>query len=183
MIKMAEGDHRAGVQAEIRVAELVHLHFDFIWRLMRRFGATDAEDATQHVFMIAWKKLDQMQLGKERAFLVGIAVRVAADQRKARSRRRESNEEPPDVVAPIPDASELLEQRQARELLDRILAELTPDLREAFVLAEIEELTAREIAEVLGVPAGTVASRLRRAREAFQLALDRHWPATKGQAP
>ncbi len=180
---MAEGVHRGQVQAEIRVAELVHLHFDFIWRLLRRFGATDAEDATQQVFTIAWKKLEQMQPGKERAFLVGIAVRVAADARKARSRRRESIEEPPEVVATTPDASELLEQRHQRELLDRILADLTPDLREAFVLAEVEELSAREVSELLGIPAGTAASRLRRAREAFHVALERHWPTAKGRAP
>lgn len=61
----------------------------------------------------------------------------------------------------------LLEQRRARQTLDAILAAVTLDLRAAFVLFEIEGLSQPEIAEALGVPLGTVASRLRRAREEF----------------
>jgi RNA polymerase sigma-70 factor (ECF subfamily) len=180
---MVRGDHRRDVQAEVRVAELVHLHFDFIWRLLRRFGAPEAEDATQQVFTIAWKKLDEIEAGKERAFLVGIAVRVAADHRKARARRREAGEEAPEVAAPGPDPLELLDQRESRRLLDQILDCLTAELREAFVLSEIEELRIREIAEVLGIPSGTAASRLRRAREAFHVELNRRWPAIERGEP
>jgi RNA polymerase sigma-70 factor (ECF subfamily) len=58
----------------------------------------------------------------------------------------------------------LVERHRARELLDRLLAEMDPDLTAVLVLFEIEGLTMAEIAEALDVPPGTVASRLRRAR-------------------
>jgi hypothetical protein len=63
---------------------------------------------------------------------------------------------------PLADA--LLDAKRAREVLARALDRLTPDLREAFVLFELEELTAPEVAAIVGVPEGTVASRVRRAR-------------------
>jgi RNA polymerase sigma-70 factor (ECF subfamily) len=73
----------------------------------------------------------------------------------------------------VPGLDELLDQRRARELLDRVLAELDHDLRVIFVLYEIEELTMAEIASVLELPQGTVASRLRRARQEFSARVER----------
>jgi RNA polymerase sigma-70 factor (ECF subfamily) len=167
----------------VKVAGLVHLHFDFIWRFLRRLGLRDAEDGAQQVFTIAWKKLDDMENGKERAYLVGIALKVAADARRARARRPEAPEEAPEPAASGADPAELLDQRRARQIVDEMLSTLVPDLREAFVLFEIEELTVREIAETLGIPAGTAASRLRRAREAFQVELGRRFPSTTVEEP
>jgi RNA polymerase sigma-70 factor (ECF subfamily) len=66
-----------------------------------------------------------------------------------------------------------MEQRRARHLLDEILDGLELDVRTVFVLFELEELTAPEISELLGIPIGTVASRLRRAREDFRSELTR----------
>jgi RNA polymerase sigma-70 factor (ECF subfamily) len=59
------------------------------------------------------------------------------------------------------------------ELLDRLLAEMSEEEREIFVLFEIEEMTRTEVAESLGIPEGTAASRLRRARESFERLLRR----------
>jgi RNA polymerase sigma-70 factor (ECF subfamily) len=53
------------------------------------------------------------------------------------------------------------------DILDAVLADMPDDLREVLVLAEIEEQSAPEVAAMLEIPIGTVASRLRRAREAF----------------
>ena len=61
-----------------------------------------------------------------------------------------------------------MEQREALEHIDAILERMEESLRTVFVLHEIEELTMAEISETLQVPAGTVASRLRRAREQFE---------------
>ena len=69
--------------------------------------------------------------------------------------------------ASAPSPEELVDRRRARELLDALLEEMPLELRVVFVLYEIEQLTSAEIAEVVGVPLGTVASRLRRAREDF----------------
>jgi RNA polymerase sigma-70 factor (ECF subfamily) len=68
---------------------------------------------------------------------------------------------------------DLVDRRRAVELADRVLAEMDPTLLTVFVLFEIEGLSTPEIAELVGVPLGTAASRLRRAREAFRAAAAR----------
>ena len=68
---------------------------------------------------------------------------------------------------PGADPEELLVERQQREWLDTVLGCMQPELRAAFVLFEIEGLTRDEVAHALDVPAGTAASRVRRAREEF----------------
>ena len=67
-----------------------------------------------------------------------------------------------------PEPEQLLDQKQRRALLDEALEGLPEDIRSAFVLFEIEDMTLREIAEAMEVPQGTVASRVRRGRELFQ---------------
>ena len=66
-----------------------------------------------------------------------------------------------------PLAEEVLERKQQRELLDRILRSMTSELSEVLMLYEIEDLTMLEIAVALDIPEGTAASRLRRARAEF----------------
>ena len=66
------------------------------------------------------------------------------------------------------NGEQLLERRQARALLDRLLDEMLEELRVVFVLFELEELSIKEIAELCEIPVGTVASRLRRARDDFE---------------
>jgi RNA polymerase sigma-70 factor (ECF subfamily) len=135
-------------------------------------SAADADDAAQQVFMIATRKLEEIAPGKERTFLYGTALRVAANARRTVRRRREAPAEPDTRIAedPLPDA--LTELGQARMLLDEILERLPPPLRKVLVLAEIEELEVAAIAELEGIPVGTAASRLRRARAAFREHLD-----------
>jgi RNA polymerase sigma-70 factor (ECF subfamily) len=167
---------RAGVRQE-RLAALLHAHFQMVWRAVRRFGVPSgsAEDAAQEVFIVLASKLDEVQPGKERQYLYAVAARVAANARRSSIHRHENPGDEPvfDATSPLPNAERLLEQKRRRELLDRILDGLTHDLRTAFVLFELEDLSVPEIAEVLQIPAGTVASRLRRAREQFGAALSR----------
>ena len=61
----------------------------------------------------------------------------------------------------------LLHEKRRLELLDELIGQLPEELASAFVLHELEELTRAEISQLLEVPAGTVASRLKRAREQF----------------
>lgn len=68
-------------------------------------------------------------------------------------------------------------------MLDAVLATLTDERREVFVLYELEGLTGAEIAEHLGVPAGTVASRLRRARADFEAAVARSLAQSRRTRP
>ena len=178
--RVSPGPSTEGPESEIhdaRLAELLRAHFHTVWRAVRRFGVSEdvADDAAQEVFIVAAKKLDTIDAGRELTYLYGIAMRIAANARRAQFSRREHGNEQvllsAEALGPLPDA--LLEEKRMRELLDDVLDELPHDLRTAFVLFELEGLSAREIAEVLEIPPGTVASRLRRAREAFHGAAER----------
>jgi RNA polymerase sigma-70 factor (ECF subfamily) len=163
-----EAHSESGVRGA--VSELVRREFPFVWRLLRRLGLaeSDADDAAQQVFLIAERRFGDIRPGRERSFLYTTALHVASKARRSIERRREDLG--PDVE-PEPDPSmsleDLLDRRRARELLDSMLDRLPLDLRVVFVLHEIDELSTAEIAEVVGVPVGTAASRLRRARELF----------------
>jgi RNA polymerase sigma-70 factor (ECF subfamily) len=157
-----------------RIRHMFDSHYDFVWRSLRRLGVPNAhvDDAAQDVFVVASRKLAAIEPGRERAYLFGTATRVAADARRSQARRREDAGDPAEAFAhiaasdPAPDA--LVEQKRARALLDRAIDELAEDVRPVFVLFELEGLTMSEIAECLDLPAGTVASRLRRARDSFR---------------
>ena len=153
---------------------LVLEHFDFVWRLLRRLGLSpaDADDAAQHVFMTAAQKLDAIADGRQRPFLYGVALRVAQNHKRKLMRRLERDgraASEPSEISTTPD--DALRWREARDLLDRLLQALPEDLARVLVLAEIEELPVAEIAQLEGVPVGTAASRLRRARSSFHEAL------------
>lgn len=146
-------------------------HFDYVWRLLRRLGVHEAsvDDAAQLVFLTLSAKLAQVVLGKERAFLTGTAFRVASNQRRGERRSYERADEQPiaRAVDPAPSPEELIDASRERAWLDRTLDRLPLDLRAVLVLFELEDLTAPEIAKLLDLPVGTVASRLRRARQLF----------------
>lgn len=159
-----------------RLRALVTEHLAFVWRALIRLGVprADAEDAVQQVFLVASKKLASIEPGSERAYLFGAAFRIAYRVRRTQKRRREVLEaEPPDRPDPAPDPEERMDRARARAVLDDILDTMPLELRAVFVLFELEQLTVAEIAPMLEIPAGTAASRLRRAREHFQAAVRR----------
>jgi RNA polymerase sigma-70 factor, ECF subfamily len=159
-----------------RIATLFERHFELVWRTVRRLGvpAAGIDDAVQEVFVVATRRLDAIEPGKEKAFLYGTAVRVAADARRAASRRGPTDDLALDaLIDAAPSPEQLVEHKRARELLDAIIERLPEDAREVFVLHELEGLTTAEISAALDIPAGTVASRLRRARELFTGAIAR----------
>ncbi len=164
----------SALQDNARVADMLRLHFRDVWRIVRRFGVPEnsADDAAQEVFIIASRRLADITPGSERPFLLASAVRVAANARRSLGARRECNgdDNMPERVDPRPDAEALLDQKRLRQMLDRALDDLSDDLRVCFVLYELEGMSSPEIAQLLSIPVGTVASRLRRAREAFELA-------------
>ncbi len=151
---------------------MVDAHHAFIWRSLRGLGVPQgaADDAAQHVFLVAAQKLDAIEQGSERAFLFRTAVGVAANARRAQAKRHEVQDEAllEAQVDHAPDPERQLERKEARAILDAILAAMPDDLRTVFVLFVLEGTPAPEIAELLGIPEGTVASRVRRARQAFQ---------------
>ena len=164
----------------VSMAQLVDAHFDFVWRLLRRLGlpVPDADDAAQQVFLLACTKQDQIRRGSERSFLYGCALNWAARYRSSVKKRGchvelEDNErELPAAQASDPET--LLSAHQSRAILDDVLAQLPLELRTTLVLYELEQMTSQEIAELAGIPRGTVASRLRKAREEFERIAKRH---------
>jgi RNA polymerase sigma-70 factor (ECF subfamily) len=164
----SEGSEQA---QDSRLAPLLEQNLDFVWRSLRRLGVplSATDDATQQVWLVLSRRLPEIAEGHERAFLFGTALRVASDVRRRLARQREVlGLENVEAVDPRPSPHDLIDQRQERSVLDEILDALPDDLRAVFVLYELEEQTALEIAKLLSLPAGTVASRLRRARAEFE---------------
>lgn len=163
-------------EREQQLRALVRDHFDFIWRLLRRMGFTpeDADDAAQQVFMAATRKSERIVRGSERTYLYGITLRVAANLRRKLSRRRKESEP---IAHALVDSRAQPEQRaklgEACSLLDELLRALPEELARVLVLAQIEEFEVAEIARAEGIPVGTAASRLRRARALFREQLER----------
>jgi RNA polymerase sigma-70 factor (ECF subfamily) len=158
-------------------------HFDTLWRLAARLGVPHAhvEDVVQEAIIVADRRAAEIAPGCERAFLIGTVVRASANQRRKHKIRQEHaaglGSEP--SLGAAPDAEELLAQKQLRQLLERVLDTLPSELRTVLVLHEIEGCSAAQIAQLLELPVGTVASRLARARGKFSKAAARlraQWP-------
>lgn len=139
----------------------------FVGRVLRRAGVSDdaIDDAQQQVFLVAARKLAMVRAGAGRAFLLAIALNVAAHARRRVARRREVNGDECEEVqdfAPLPD--DALDAARLAAVVTRTLDTLPNDLRVVLVLVDVEEHTMAHVADLLEIPPGTVASRLRRAR-------------------
>jgi RNA polymerase sigma-70 factor (ECF subfamily) len=148
--------------------------FDLVWRMLRGLGVDPSavDDAAQQVFLVFSRRLNDVPPGKERAFLVQTAIRVASNCRRGQRRRRElPGGTLDDHGGTAPDPERLLQQKQRCELMEQLLDTVPDSLRVVFVLFELEGMTSSEIASLLGIPRGTVVSRLRRARETFSAAI------------
>ncbi len=156
-------------------------HFDAVWRSAKRLGldAGRAEDVAQRAFMVAAEKLESIEIGKEKAYLLGVTTRLASDARKSvfylRGRSLDTPNAP-SYQARTSSPEDLVSRDQALRILDEALALLPDELRDVFVLSQVEEFTMQEISAMLEIPSGTVASRLRRARAAFGEALTQWVP-------
>ncbi len=154
-----------------RLTRMFAEHHASVWRILRRLGwsADAAADATQDAFLVAAGRLCDINPDSERAFLVGTARRIAiAFGRKAlRWQLDEDMDRRPTTTRDAADA------REDVRLCDLVLSKVNPELAEVFVLYELEEMSSPEIAALLEIPLGTVASRLRRAREQFRAVASR----------
>lgn len=148
-------------------------HYDFLWRCALRLGAApkDVEDIVQEAFMIALRRYDQTQFTSEGArpstWLFAILHNVLRNHARGERRRRARLE----AVA-VTEQNRVGSELQAKSslglrLLDEFLADLDPDRRTVFVLADLEGMRGPEIAHALGLNHNTVRSRLRGARQAF----------------
>jgi RNA polymerase sigma-70 factor (ECF subfamily) len=156
--------------------------FDSVWRNARRLGVPEAQvdDAVQEVFLIVHRRLPDFE-GRSslRTWVFGIVARVASEHR--RTYRRKSPHaratggvvEADDVAGETVGADDQLVRAEGVRLLHRLLDTLDDEKRTVLVLAELEQMTAPEIGEALGVNVNTVYARLRAARRDFEQAVAR----------
>jgi len=154
-------------------------HFDFVWRALRSFGVPDSvlDDAVQEVFISVHRRLPEFE-GRSslKTWIYSVAYRTAQNHRRA-VRRRDTSPLGSNLVSAEPGPGERLESAQAGRFVLDFLNQLPAERRDVFVLCVLEEMTAPDAAEILGVRLNTVYSRLRLARASFREALARFAPA------
>jgi RNA polymerase sigma-70 factor, ECF subfamily len=148
--------------------EIVQQYNRRIYNICYRFtgSANDAEDLTQEVFIKIYRTLNTYDLNRG-AFMTWVTTvtrNLLVDHfRKARQERMTDSlgERIPDQ-APAPDSN--VQSRETREAVHAALQKLSPELREAVILRDLQDMDYRDIAETLKVPEGTVKSRINRGR-------------------
>lgn len=147
-------------------------HHDFVRRTVQGLGvpAAAADDVTQDVFMVVHRRLPGFDhAAPVRAWIFGIARNLARKHRERSGRRAPLQLVPTEPRTP----DETLAWREAAGVVERFVASLDEDKRAVFVLAELEGMTAPEVAETLSTKLNTVYSRLRAARGLFAKAIER----------
>jgi RNA polymerase sigma-70 factor (ECF subfamily) len=152
--------------------ELVDRHGASLFRLAFLLvgNGADAEDVVQETLMGAFRHLNRFRgHSSVKTWLRAILTNQAAMQRRTRVRRKVvallDEEGDSAALEEVPEAGSAVEQTDARLDVQAVLSALSPEHRQVIVLREYEGMSYQEIAEVLGVPHGTVESRLFRARE------------------
>jgi RNA polymerase sigma-70 factor, ECF subfamily len=168
---------REAQAAAARVAQIAERHLAAVWRTARDLGVAtrDLEDVVQEVMLVCVRRLNDIEPDRERAFLLATTSRTVANWRRGRRRRPAEPVEDVDLGNPglatcvVPRGpAEALEHKQELALVRAALDEMSEPQRVAFTLFELEELTAREIAEQLGLTEAVVFARVQRARAVFQ---------------
>jgi len=172
--------HDAAGETRLSVTQVHERHGEYVWRTLHRMGvrAPHVEDVYQEVFLVVHRRLSTFA-GQSAltTWLYEICFRVAAGyRRKAHFRREElvpdwSEMESFRSQSPSPER-QLATTRQAKQL-ERILDTMPLEYRVVFVMFEVEGLSSEQISVSVGVPVGTVHSRLHRARKLFARALSR----------
>jgi RNA polymerase sigma-70 factor (ECF subfamily) len=161
--------------------DLYDAHVEFLWRNARRLGVGDdaVDDVLQQVFLVVHRRLPEVTMtGSERAWLFGILMRVVRDHKRLLRRKSPHRffaiTDPETLADGGRQPDESLARVEAAALVQRWLDGLDDDKREVFILAELEQMSAREIGDATATNASTVYSRLRAARQAFEAAATRH---------
>ena len=161
------------------VKSIYEEHARFVWLTLQRLGVetADLRDIAQDVFVVVHRRLDTFdRSSRMTTWLFGICMRVAANYRRRQQRvrfeavLRARAREDAELEVPV---DEMLARRQERASAERVLAELSLEKRAVFIMFEIENLSCQEIAELMGVPIGTVYSRLHAARTQIQQIVSR----------
>lgn len=162
-------------EAQPMVFEAIYAeHFSFVWRCLRALGVPTPllDDAAQEVFLGVHRRLATFRGDSAlRTWIYGVVRNVAHKQRRTLARRGTTVLET-EPVATSKGPAEQVQDAQAAAFVRRFLASLDEKKRDVFLLAVLEELSAPEVAQIVGAPLNTVYTRLRSARAAFRVALE-----------
>ena len=144
-------------------AALIQRQSGFVFRVAFcvLHNAQDAEDVAQEAFLKLHRKGRWEEIKDERAYLARVTWRLAITKRM----RRHDSTLAPNFPSPVPTPEELVTQSDWRQRIHLLIDTLPEELRDPLLLSMTEELKSHEIADVLGVPEGTVRNRLFRARQ------------------
>jgi RNA polymerase sigma-70 factor (ECF subfamily) len=162
----SDGD---AARADVAFASLYRAHAAFTWSCLRRLGVPSAavDDAMQELWVTAHRRLDTLRSDAvAKAWLLGIARRIASHHRRAEQRHRRRvdafGEHAPRSTEP---------ERASSMIVESILASLDERVREAFVLSELEGWSAAEISAATGANTNTIYWRVRTAKHQLQARL------------
>lgn len=178
--------HRSRASTPDEFDAIYRAHVDFVWRSLRRLGVRDSalDDATQEVFLVVHRRFHEFRPGSSiKAWLFAIAQRAASDQR--RWVRRKGNllplhdELPAHAQSPLDHAI----TQQASDLVLEFLQQLDEPRRVAFILSDLEQMTAPEIGSALNVNTNTIYYRIASARKAFAAFVENRDVETTEEGP
>jgi RNA polymerase sigma-70 factor, ECF subfamily len=152
------------------MAQLVS-HLDAAYNLARGLvrNETDAEDVVQDAYVRAFRYLHTLREGESRPWLLAIVRNACYDRlRRGRAANESADEDIDCYETDTPSPETILLRKRDAEALHDALERLPSDLREVLILREWERMPYKDIAEITGVPSGTVMSRLWRARQQLQ---------------
>jgi RNA polymerase sigma-70 factor (ECF subfamily) len=172
------------------LAQIYDTHFDFVWRNARRLGVPEAsaDDVAQDVFMIVQRRITTYDgRASMQSWIFGILVRVVSSHRRSYRRKgarnvsldHEATRDVPASADETPVAQ--LERAERTRVLSRLLDDLDEDKRALLILAELEDWTLREIAELYGSNINTIHSRLRAAKRDFERAYQKAQAGQSGK--
>ena len=162
------------------LAEIYQQYATLVFRNLRRAGVADAqvEDAVQDVFLVVHRRLSEFE-GRStlKTWILGITLRVANDYRRAETRFAHRLDRLytwlTSAATTQPSPCDVVEQKEAGQLLSQLLSSLPDDTREMLVLVELEGLSVREACDVLNIRLRTGQRRLRAGIDAVSAALSR----------
>ena len=159
----------SGEEAEFTA--LVERQSRFVFRVAYAvlLNAADAEDVLQETFLKLYRNRGWQNIKNERAFLARVAWRIAVDHRQRTAQSADSpyttEDDLSDAPSPQPGPEQTLLAADRHAVVHSMVDTLPEELRVPLVLSAVDELNSCEIGRVLGVPEGTVRTRLQRARQ------------------
>jgi RNA polymerase sigma-70 factor (ECF subfamily) len=166
-------DERENGDCEDHFAALVQRQSRFVFRVAYAVlrNSHDAEDVAQEVFLKLYRSGGWNKITDERAYLARVAWRVSVDRRTKSHKKGKPMSE--DCASPAETPEEAAVQANWSAMVHMLMDALPEDLRLPLALSSADELTSREIAAILGIPEGTVRSRMMKAREILRQKLAR----------